>query len=81
MVLHDLLDDREAQSGAFHLVGDVRLGKAGAILLREADSVVGDLDQHHAILDGDPDADLSMRVRAAGGGAWRWRRRRSAAGW
>src|SRR5579883_1972034 len=59
MVFHDLLDDRQTETGAAGARGDVWLSQAIALLMRQADAVVLDRNGDGAIGVGHTDADVA----------------------
>src|SRR5689334_10346512 len=61
VILHDLLDDRQAEAGALGAGRDVGLGQAIAPLDRQPLAVVVDLDDGRALGVAQADHDLSPR--------------------
>ena len=49
VILHDLLHDRESQSGSFRLVRHIGLGQPLPVLARQADPVIRDADGYQTV--------------------------------
>ncbi len=60
VLLDDLLYDRQTQSGAFGARRNVRFEEFGAVLFRQSNSVVDDLDRDPVARRQEPDFNLAL---------------------
>ena len=81
MVFQDAFDDRQAQAGALLAGRHIGLGQPVAVLGRQADAIVLDLEGDAVVVGDQPRADAARRAPARRRGGPRSPRRRSSAHW